>query len=154
MSDIDRQINQWRAKVSDQVNSDLLDLASRMIIDLWDSVVDRTFAGMDIHGNPFIGYSRAHRERRKAMGLPVDHVDLFFEGIMIPSVKTREELIFDGAMGTAYFDDAFEEMKAEAHHKGLGNLPQREWFGFSEEQKADAYKLAMDFMKGKGYAVL
>lgn len=51
----------------------------------------RTAEGVDAEGQRFKPYSTRHAAKRASIGLPIDHVDLFFTGSMLSSMLPMAE---------------------------------------------------------------
>lgn len=104
---------------------DLMELASVAMF----RIKFRTERGKDMYGDPFAPYSEEWAETREEMGRQTDHVDLVFNGHMIAAMTPAT------ALGTAVvgWTSRHEAMKAMAHHRGLGDLPERPWFGIAED---------------------
>jgi len=90
-------------------------------------IEDRTLDGDDINGDTFTPYSEEYAESK---GVSRNSVDLFSDGDMFDSMEdlgsTRDTVNFG-------IVDGDEAPKAFNHQKG-DTLPQREWFGITQEE--------------------
>lgn len=103
----------------------------------------RTYAGIGIDGAAFEPYSdrweQTWAEIREAAGLPTDRVTLSFSGTMLRAISYE---IFDPRSAQVFVraipgggNPTPRDVMAEGHQLGNHTLPQREWFGFTEQQK-------------------
>lgn len=95
-------------------------------------IKERTLAGKDVHGKPFVPYSEKYMRFRKSKGRPTDDVDLFFSGGMMAAMQQRP--IERGVQ--LFFASAQEAAKAHGHNTGFnGRNPskKREFFALSDK---------------------
>lgn len=95
----------------------------------------RTAEGVDADGQRFKPYSTRHAAKRASVGLPIDHVDLFFTGSMlssmIPAAEQNQVRVF--FMPTQDRFGGFNPAKAFFINEDQG----REFFAISDKE-ADA----------------
>lgn len=114
---VEGELKRWPA-------DDLAELASLAMY----RIKTRTKRGEDMFGQAFAPYSEEWEEVRREKGRQTDHVDLVFDGNMFAAMTPQVE----GGAGVVGWTSRFEAMKAMGHHRGLGDLPERPWFGVAE----------------------
>ena len=107
-------------------------------------IVDRTQSGKSLRGKPFKKYSKDYQGIRSAAGLSPTEVDLTFSGEMLNSIITKKENERKIILG---WDDDTNEAKAYNHNTG-DTLPQREFFGLQEKEKAELRNEFSDIISG------
>lgn len=93
------------------------------------SIKLRTAEGEDVHGNDFADYSEGYRAYKSKTHV-LDIVNLQFDNDMLGAMLSDS----DNESATIYFADEVNRTKAMAHNNGTTRLPQREFFGVSDNE--------------------
>ena len=108
------------------LSSELRDAMARIKRDIHE----RLMRGVDTQGKPFIPYSSKYAERKRKSGRSSSRVDLFYTGNMLRAINTEVQ-----AKNAKLFIRAGrnESVYAQAHQEGGGSMPQRRWWGASNQ---------------------
>jgi phage gpG-like protein len=98
---------------------------------------------VDAEEKAFKPYSTRHAAKRASLGLPIDHVDLFFTGSMLSSMtsETAVNQVRVFFMPTSDKFGGFNPAKALFLNEGGPKMPQREFFAISEKDASDIIDL-------------
>ena len=109
-----------------------------------DIITQRTLKGKDYKGRPFSKYSAKYEARKKARGGEFfSGVNLHDKGHMMGSMKPKPT----AKNVTLFFSKTAEAKKAAIHHKGIGKMPQREFFNLSKMERKHLFKLMAGEMR-------
>ena len=99
----------------------------RIGMDQRKEIVNRTMSGVDLNHSQFKPYSQQTRDRKEQLGRSADIVNLMdlaqmHRALVFKSSNTYVDL---------YYGDTARANVAFEHQYGLGRMPKREHFGFS-----------------------
>lgn len=115
-----------------QINRALLNITK----DINTSIHIRTQKGVDVDNNAFKPYSKGYKAQKQRLGKTGDIVQLKSTGKLMQSIKIDE--IPDGYK--IYIADANRDQIGAYHNFGLGNNPERRFFGINKENAEYLYK--------------
>lgn len=131
------------AKMSDELNRLLEDTFDSAILDEVEELVSRTESGLDVNGARFVAYSPAYAAKRAEAGKGT-RPNLTWSGNMLVSITHTVRRVGKSIIGTVFFNSSKEALKAE------GNMKNREFFGFSEEQIQNIKEAIRRAINGRG----
>lgn len=109
------------------------------------TLIHRVQRGLDINNNPFVKYSEAYKEYKRAKGRPVEPVNLTFRFKMLRAIKVKNS----GNSFELFFNSALENDKALAHNFGKGRLPKRQFWGISKKEQDEIIEKIQKVVKGE-----
>lgn len=119
---------------SPTISRDLNDIA----VKVRELVSERTLSGVDVNHRQFIPYSDAYAKHKGTHGRVSSIVNLRVKGTLlehtmkIANILPTLKRIFLGLPDRAFI--------GEIHQKGLGNMPERYWFGINQPDADKIYR--------------
>lgn len=131
------------SKMSEDLSRLLEDTFDRAIGDEVEELISRTQKGEDVNGVRFEAYSKAYAKKRAESGRGT-RPDLTYTGNMLNSITHTVRRTGKMIIGTVFFNSSKEALKAQ------GNMRNREFFGFSEEQIQNIKEAIRRAINGRG----
>ena len=131
--DIQRFFDNFQIEVEEKGLEFLQEQSERQI----ETTRKRTRSGDDYEDNKFTGYRPPTKDIREKAGFQTDTVELWFEGDpshMLDDMIYEDYIEPNELESKIFFKTEFSRLKAAVHQFGLGNLPIREFLGFSDSE--------------------
>jgi len=102
-------------------------------------IVKRTESGRDQDGRRFQGYSQAYADLKGKTTVDLEDTNKMLQSISSKVVSRNRAQIF--------FRSSREATKGLFHQKGMGNLPERKFFGFNKKTEKVIQRTYENFLK-------
>ena len=102
-----------------------------------DMIIKRTLSGNDVNGSAFKPYSKQYaksKSRKHGSAL----VNLKDGDNMLRSIVS----VADKDSATIFFGNSWDNKKAGWHNDGIGNMPERKFFGLDDDINNEILKIA------------
>ncbi len=110
-------------------------------VQLKEIILEKTDRGIDVRGRRFAPYSKMYSELKGKT-----KVDLQDTNRMLQSIDSR---VASKRKVQVYFRDQGMAKRALWHQKGMGNLPERKFFGFNDSTERVIQRTFAKFVKQK-----
>ena len=135
LNQVRKRFLKFRKKLPREVNKGLL----RAGLQLKEIILDKTDRGIEQDGKRFIQYSKSYSDEKGKTTVNLQDTNRMLQSITArPEGKNKVKL---------FFRSQREANKALFHQKGLGNLPERKFFGFSRANEKAIQRELAKFIK-------
>ena len=135
LNQVRKRFLKFRKKLPREVTKGLL----RAGLQLKEIILDKTDRGIDQDGRRFVPYSKSYSDEKGKTTVNLQDTNRMLQSITArPEGKNKVKL---------FFRSQREANKALFHQKGLGNLPERKFFGFSRANEKAIQREFAKFIK-------
>ena len=135
LNQVRKRFLKFRKKLPREVTKGLL----RAGLQLKEIILEKTDRGIDQDGKRFVPYSKSYSDEKGKTKVDLQDTNRMLQSITArPAGKNKVKL---------FFRSQREANKALFHQKGLGNLPERKFFGFSRANEKAIQREFAKFIK-------
>ena len=135
LNQVRKRFLKFRKKLPREVTKGLL----RAGLQLKEIILEKTDRGIDKDGKRFVPYSKSYSDEKGKTKVDLQDTNRMLQSITArPEGKNKVKL---------FFRSQREANKALFHQKGLGNLPERKFFGFSRANEKAIQREFAKFIK-------
>ena len=135
LNQVRKRFLKFRKKLPREVTKGLL----RAGLQLKEIILEKTDRGIDQDGKRFVAYSKSYSDEKGKTKVDLQDTNRMLQSITArPEGKNKVKL---------FFRSQREANKALFHQKGLGNLPERKFFGFSRANEKAIQREFAKFIK-------
>ena len=135
LNQVRKRFLKFRKKLPREVTKGLLCAG----LQLKEIILEKTDRGIDQDGKRFVPYSKSYSDEKGKTKVDLQDTNRMLQSITArPEGKNKVKL---------FFRSQREANKALFHQKGLGNLPERKFFGFSRANEKAIQREFAKFIK-------